>query len=147
MDGYNTKFYRRQRDGNPIHKGGGKGAFCVAGSATLAEINAGKTLIAGVPGQQIRVIGGYMRVNGGALAALTALELQESDGTPVIVSWAVAQLADASRWELRSVITGQTIGAGFNAALAVGNGVKLVKTGSDATTATGVEYILDYVIE
>lgn len=147
MSQYNQKFYRRQKDGNPTHKGGGTAVHSVRGTATLAEINAGKTLITGIPGQQIRVIGGYMRVNGGALGALTALVIEESDGSPDIVSWAQANLTDASRWDLRTVITGQTIGAGFNAALTAGQGVSLSKTGSDATTATDIEYVLDYVIE
>lgn len=141
----NTRVYREQASGNIVSKAGGSVQFTVTGTATLAEVNAGKTILPGIPGMQIKVVGGRVKANG-AFETLTAIELQESDGSPVIVSWAQAQLTDGAVFNLRSTTSGQTIGAGFAAALTAGNGVKLVKTGTAGATATSLDYVIDYVL-
>jgi hypothetical protein len=145
MASYNSAVYHRQGDGNPTYEGGGSGVFTVVGSATLAEVNAGKTVIEGVSGKQIKVVGGWLKSTG-AFAALTAIEFQESDGSPVIASYAQANLTNGAVFNMRNTITGQTMGAGFMAALTAGNGVKVTKTGSDGTTATQIDYAIDFVL-
>jgi len=142
---YNQPCYSRQRDGNPSFQGGGSVVYSVQGTATLAQINAGLTVVAGVPGQQIKVIGGRVKANG-AFEALTAIELQEEDGSPVIAGWSQATLTNGAVFDLRNTISGQTIGAGFMAALTAGKGLLLTKTGGTATTATSLDYIIDFVV-
>lgn len=142
----NVPTYGRQGDGAILHKGGGKNVFSVQGTATLAEVNASKVLVAATPGQTIRPIGGRLKFNG-AFGAMTALVLQDTAGSVTIISIAQAQAADGAVFDFRNTITGQTIGAGFAAALTAGLGIQIAKTGSSATGGTSVEYIIDYVVE
>lgn len=138
--------YFRDGDGAFLNEAGGSQVFTrVLAGITLAQINAGYTVLSGVAGQQIMIVGGRLK-SSGAFAALTAIELQESDGSPVIVTWAQAQLTDGAVFDLRNTITGQTIGAGFGTALTSGKGVVITKTGSAGTTATGVDLIVDYIV-
>ena len=112
-------------------------------TATLAEINAGKTLIDGVAGKTISIVG----IEGkavGTFAALTSVEVEDTNGTPVaIISTAVANLDDDY---IAAGQTGNTIGAGYLGALTTGAGVAVTKTGSTGTGGTSITYKIDYII-
>ena len=111
---------------------------------TLAEINAGKTLLAGVAGKTITVVGVDAKVSGN-FAATTSVDLEDTNGTPVaIATAAVAALTDAAI--LDSTTANVTMGAGFLGALTAGEGIAVTNTGSAATTGTSITYKVDYVI-
>ncbi len=141
----NTPVYQDQYTGVTQFAGGGAMVFAIVANATLAEVNAGKTLIAGVAGFKITVVNIHAKSNG-TFAALTAITVSESDGSPLIVTYAQAQLADAARFNAWNTVSGQTVGAGFGVELAAGNGVTVQKTGSTATTATSIDFIILYML-
>lgn len=112
-------------------------------SATLAEINAGKVLIAGVAGQKITVVDYAARVTGN-FAAGTAIILESNNGTPVLVTTlAEAGLTDGAL--LRPSSANTTLGAGYSAPLGTGDGLQVVNSGSAQTTGTSVSFTLTYV--
>lgn len=111
---------------------------------TLAESNAGKTLLAGVAGKTITVVGVDAKVSGN-YAATTSVDLEDTNGTPVaIATAAVAALTDGA--VLDSTTANVTMGAGFLGALTTGEGIAVTNTGSAATGATSITYKVDYVI-
>lgn len=134
----------RRDDGNLMSKGGGSAVFTIVVAVTLAELNASKIVIAPIPGKSVMIVGGRLRSTG-AFGTLTSIQLREADDSPVIITWAQAQLTDAAVFNFRNTTSGQTIGAGFGVALTAGNGVEIASVGV-ADTATKVDLILDYVI-
>ena len=110
--------------------------------ATLAQINAGKVLIAGASGQKITVVDYIARVAGN-FAAGTSIELESTNGTPVAVSTiAEAALTDGAILTRSSAST--TLGAGFGAQLGSGDGLQIVNNGSAQTTGTSVTLTITY---
>lgn len=116
------------------------------GDVSLAEINAGKIVLPVITGRQYKIVGGYLKSTG-AFAALTSIDIEDTNSSPVqIASYAQAQLTDGAEFNLQSTVSGQTKGAGWLAALTASKGVRVIKKGSNGTTATKVTVILLYVI-
>lgn len=111
-------------------------------TATLAEINAGKTLIAGVASKSITVLNYTARVNGN-FATGTAVILQSSNGTPVLVT-TIAEAGLTTGAVLTPASANTTLGAGFAAPLGVGDGLRVVNSGSAQTGGTSIEFTLTY---
>lgn len=112
-------------------------------TATLAELNAGKVLIAGTATKQIRVVDYTARVVG-AFTTTTSADLQsETTGTKV-TALGVAGLTNGAVLQPASANT--TIGAGFAADLEVGEGLKVVNTGSAAAGGTSITFTVSYAI-
>ncbi len=112
-------------------------------TASTAEINAGKTLVAGVTGKKIRVIGVVQRVVGN-FAACTSVDVQSSNGTPVkVLVSAVAALTNGAL--LFPSSANVTPGAGFALDLGVNDGLVVANVGSAATTGTSIQYTVTYV--
>lgn len=113
-------------------------------SATLAEINAGKVLIAGVTGKQITILDFVERVTGN-FATGTAMVLESTNGTPVLVQTElVAALTNGAIVLPQASDTNETLGAGFAVALGVNDGLQVVKTGSAMTGGTKVDFQITY---
>lgn len=113
-------------------------------TATLAEINAGKTLIPAVSGKSIKVLDYIMRVAGN-WATATSVDLQSSNGTPVKVNVAlIAALTDGA--VLVPPASNVTLGAGFGAALGAGDSLKVVNVGTAGTGGTSITYTITYAI-
>lgn len=111
-------------------------------TATLAEINAGKTLVAGVTGKAITVTNLTARVAGN-FAATTSVDVQSSNGTPVKTNvLAVAALTTGAVLIPGSANT--TLGAGFAVPLGADDGLRVVNTGSAATTGTSIQFTVTY---
>lgn len=115
---------------------------------TIAEVNAGATLLPAIPGHKYRMINGAMIAIGGAAAAHTTIVISGTSGTArSLVAFAVAQTAENTL--LQPGITGAAIltgGASYtandeNTAITVG------KTGNNITTATHIDILFTYVIE
>jgi len=112
-------------------------------SVSLAELNAGKTLIAAVTGSQILVTDVNI-VCDGSFGALTSAEIEDSSATVNICSVAQAQMTDDA--VLSKGIAGFTAGVGMGEGVTVSESVVITKTGSNATTATGLVVTLHYIL-
>jgi hypothetical protein len=106
----------------------------VVTTATLAQINAGLTLVPAVASVTLKPVG-YLVIPNGSFAALTDIRLSDTADTPVdILTIAQAQAGDGV---VHTVGVGtHTRGAGFAVDLTEGKGIQIRKTGSAGTTAT-----------
>jgi len=117
--------------------------FSAQVEVTLAELNAGKTIIAAVPGSQILVLD-FNIVCDGAFGALTSAELEDSSGTVNVCSLAQAQMTDDAI--LFKGATGVTPGVGLAEAVTIGESLDITKTGADATTATKLTVAITWIL-
>ena len=115
---------------------------------TIAEVNAGATLVAAVTGKSIRMVNCKAIAVGGAAAAVTTVNVLGTVSTSrKLVAFAQANLTQST--VLTAGGTGGTVladGASYTANDA-GTGVTVGKTGSAVTTATHIDVIFDYVLE
>ncbi len=111
-------------------------------TVTLAEINAGKVIFPAMPNVQLKITNFCVKSTG-AFAALTSILIQDTADTPVVVATlAQAQLTDGAI--LIPGSTGVTLGAGFSGNLTLGKGLQIIKSGSNGTTATGLDIWFSY---
>ena len=111
---------------------------------TLAQINAGATLIAGVTGRIITVLDYKAKVTGN-FTTTTAVLVQDTTGTPVIIATnAVAALTDGNI--LNEKTSNVTMGAGYLAALGAGKGIVVANSGTAAAGGTSITFRIDYTI-
>ena len=111
-------------------------------TATIAQINAGLVLVAGVSGKSVKVLNYIARVAGN-FATGTSVELESTNGTPVAVSTlAEAGLTDGAVLVPASANT--TLGVGFGKAMGAGDGLKVVNNGTAQTGGTSIEFTIEY---
>ena len=123
--------------------------LCTRHRVTVAEINAGHELLPAIVGKSYRMIQCLAIAYGGAVGTTTTVDLlgTQAAGSVKLVAYAQANLTQST--VLVSGGTGAAVQADAasytvcdaNTAITVG------KTGGDADTATGVDFILTYVIE
>jgi predicted RecA/RadA family phage recombinase len=113
---------------------------------TIAEINAGSTLVPAIPGRRYRLVDAL--AIGGAVAAVTTIDILGTVTTDrKLVAFGQAALTQST--VVRAGATGGVIladGASFtqndaNTALKIG------KTGADITTATSVDVVVTYAAD
>lgn len=124
-------------------------AVTVRKRLTIAQVNAGATLVAAVPGMKHRLIDVLAIAVGGAAGSVTTVDVlaTQSASSVKLAAFAQAQLAQST--VLRPGVSGCTVladGASFkqndvNTAITAG------KTGSDVDTATHIDFILTYATE
>lgn len=114
---------------------------------TIAEINAGATLVAAVAGKSIRMVSCKAIAIGGAAGAVTTVDVLGTLSTGrKLVAFAQANLTQST--VLTDGDTGGAVladGASYTANDA-GTAVTVGKTGSNVTTATHIDVIFDYVL-
>jgi len=114
---------------------------------TIAEINAGATLVAAVTGKSIRMVACKAISIGGAAGAVTTVDVLGTATTGrKLVAFAQASLTQST--VLTDGGTGAAVladGASYTAN-DVGTAVTVGKTGSNVTTATHIDVIFDYVL-
>lgn len=114
---------------------------------TIAEINAGATLVAAVAGKSIRMVSCKAIAIGGAAGAVTTVDVLGTLSTGrKLVAFAQANLTQST--VLTDGGTGAAVladGASYTANDA-GTAVTVGKTGSNVTTATHIDVIFDYVL-
>lgn len=116
---------------------------------TIAEVNAGATLLAAIPGHKYRMVGCTAISVGGAAGAVTTVDVLATQSTSSVKLVAFAQANLTQSAVLKDGGTGATVladGASYvandaNTAITVG------KTGSSVTTATHIDINFTYVIE
>jgi len=114
--------------------------FAVLG-ITPAQLNTGHYLV--LPQHMLRLVinGIFIRVNSAQIGAVTDVRISTDEATPVDLA-TVLQANATSGVKLNEASTNMSLGAGFAVALNQGVGIKLRKTGSDATGAFTVDVIL-----
>lgn len=116
--------------------------------ATIAEVNAGLTLLPALVGFKYRITDVIAISVGGAAAAVTTVDIIGTQTTAVKLA-AFAQASLTQSTVLRPGVSGCTVladGASFVACDA-NTAITIGKTGSNVTTATHIDVILSYVIE
>lgn len=118
--------------------------YTLVGTATLAQINAGTTILAGVTNRIITPVFYQLKING-AFTTATSIDLTDTNGTPVnITSLAIAGATNGAL--ILPTTANITNGAGYLAPLTTGAGLKIGKTGSTAAGGTSVLYTIQYII-
>jgi hypothetical protein len=116
---------------------------------TIAQVNAGATILAAVPGQKYRLIEASAIAVGGAAAAVTTVDIlgtQSATGVK-LVAYAVASLTENT--QLKSGGSGAAIlaaGASY-APNDVNTAITIGKTGASVTTATHIHILITYAID
>lgn len=115
---------------------------------TIAEVNAGATLVPAVTGKSIRMVACKAISVGGAAGAVTTVDVLGTLSTGrKLVAYAQANLTQST--VLVDGGTGGAVladGASYTANDA-GTAITVNKTGSNVTTATHIDVIFDYVLE
>lgn len=115
---------------------------------TIAQVNAGATLLAAVTGYKYKMVQCSAISIGGAASAVTTVDVIGTQSTAVILV-AFGQAALTENTELRAGDTGGVIlaaGASFVANDAA-TAITVGKTGSDVATATHIDIMFSYVLE
>lgn len=114
-------------------------------SATLAELNAGKTIVADRAGHILTPVD-LLLVFNGTFTTATDIRLSDTNGTPVdILTLAIAGATANTRIGNTST-SNITWGAGFLAALTAHKGIQIRKTGSNAAGGTSISGYVAYLI-
>ncbi|MGE0363364.1 MAG: hypothetical protein AB7R67_21810 [Vicinamibacterales bacterium] len=116
---------------------------------TIAQVNAGATILPAVAGRKYRLIDVLGIAVGGAAGAVTTVDVLGTQGASGVKLAAFAQASLTQSTVLRPGVAGTAVladGASFvqndvNTALTIG------KTGSSVTTATHIDVILTYALE
>lgn len=158
---YQPKCYRKQGGDEWVIANGGKITVESGGQinhdevvrnirakSTIAEVNAGKTLLPALDGYKYRMVDCLAIAIGGAAGAVTTVDILGTQTTEKkLVAYAQASLTQSTI--LRAGEAGAAVladGASFVACDA-NKAITIGKTGSDITTATHVDVVLSYVIE
>ena len=115
---------------------------------TTAEINAGHELLPAIAGRAYRIVSVRAIAYGGAVGATTTVDLlgTQSAGGVKLVTFARADLIQSA--VLTDAADGTILADGASyVACDVTTAITVGKTDSDVTTATGVDFIITYVIE
>lgn len=116
---------------------------------TIAEVNAGVTLLPAVPGLKYRLVSASAISVGGAAGAVTTVDVLATQSTSSVKLVAYAQASLTQNTQLNSGASGAAILAGGASYVQndANTAITLGKTGSDVTTATHIDTILSYVLE
>lgn len=115
------------------------------GTVTLANIQSGITLIAGVVGRTIKVLRYFVKVNGTFTTGASVI-LQDTNSTPVVITtMLVAALTTGSKISSEMVIANVTDGAGFKANLTADKGIAIPAVASMAG-GTSLLISIDYML-
>lgn len=116
---------------------------------TIANINAGYTLLPAIPGWKYRLVDATAIAYGGACAAVTSVDIKSTQATAAVALVTLAQANLTQSTVLSAGATGAAVladGASF-APNDAGAAITIIKNGSDVTTCTGIDVILTYALE
>lgn len=116
---------------------------------TIAEVNAGATILAALAGFKYRMVDASIIAVGGAAAAHTSIDISGTLSTArKLVAFLVAGTTQSTLLRAGAATNGVLLadGASFTANDA-NTAITIGKTGSDVTTATHVDISFSYVIE
>lgn len=145
----------RDKDGNVIDfKAGAVGAqhgsvFNIRKRFTIAEVNAGATILPAIAGQRYRMVDASIIAVGGAAAAHTSIDILGTLSTSrKLVAFLVAGTTQSTLLRAGAATNGVLLadGASFTQN-DVNTAITVSKTGSDVTTATHVDISFSFVVE
>lgn len=116
---------------------------------TIAEVNAGVTLLAARTGIKYRLVDVIAIAVGGAASGVTTVDVLGTQATASVKLAAFAQASLTRSAVLRPGVSGTAVladGASF-AACDAAAAITANKTGSDVATATHIDFILSYCHE
>lgn len=117
------------------------------GRVTLAQLNAGVTILPNTEGRQYMVLRS-VHVYNGTFTTATLINFGTTEASPtVIVSTAIANATTGTVHGLGESGTSTVTVANHGIALAKGYGLQFYKTGSDAAGGTDIYYFVEYCIE
>lgn len=119
---------------------------CVCGTATTAEVIAGKLIVPPDSAKAVIVTGGWMRATGSADTA-TSVDIKDTTDTPVVaVAIAVAALIDGAvvDFDAAANVTWTTYGVAHTK----GKGLQILQTtaAGGLGTTTAVDYVVRYIL-
>jgi hypothetical protein len=116
---------------------------------TIAQVNAGATLLTAVPGMRYRMVSASAIAVGGAVGATTTVDILGTQSASGVKLVAFAQANLTQNTQLTSGGTGAAILAGGLSYVLndAGTAITVGVTGSAITTATHVDVIMTYVQE
>jgi hypothetical protein len=116
--------------------------------ATIAEVNAGFTLLSAIPGMSYRMVSATAIAVGGAAGAVTTVDILGTlSSSRKLVAFAQASLTQSA--VLKDGGTGATVladGASYTAN-DVNTAITVGITGAAVTTATHIDFQINYVLE
>lgn len=124
-------------------------AYQVRTRFTIAEVNAGATVLAALTGYKYRMVACTAIAVGGAAGAVTTVDILGTQSTSSVKLVAYAQASLTQSAVLNAGDSGAAVladGASFVACDA-GTAITIGKTGSNVTTATHIDIILTYGID
>lgn len=151
-----AKVYERQgadvlvvKDGGVILGEGAGFIQSIRRRCTIAEVNAGVTLLAALPGFKYRMVGCKAIAVGGAAAAVTTVDVLATQAASGVKLAAFAQASLTQSTVLTAGGTGAAVLAdgASHATNDVNTAITVGKTGASVTTATHIDIIFDYVVE
>lgn len=116
---------------------------------TIAQVNAGATIVPAISGQKLRMTRCTAIAVGGAAGAVTTVDILGTQATASVKLVAYAQASLTQSAVLKDGAAGATVladGASY-AANDVNTAITIGHTGASVTTATAIDVNLDYVIE
>lgn len=116
---------------------------------TIAEVNAGVTLLSAISGYKYRMVRATAIAVGGAAGAVTTVDILATQSTSSVKLVAFAQASLTQSAVLKDGGTGTTVladGASYVANDA-NTAITVNKTGASVTTATHIDIAFDYVLE
>jgi len=116
---------------------------------TIAEINAGVTLLAAVTGYKIRMLECLAIAYGGAVGATTTVDVlaTQAAGSVKLVAYAQAGLTRSAVLKAGGTNAAVLADGASYVANDEATAVTVGKTGADLTTATGVDIIMTYALD
>jgi hypothetical protein len=158
---YQPKIYRKQGGNELVIASGGvvnpeSGCAILGGlvqnvrrRCTIAEVNAGVTLLAAIAGYKYRMVGCTAVSVGGAAAAVTTVDVLATQSTSSVKLVAYAQAGLTQSAVLKDGGTSAAVladGASYVANDA-NTAITVNKTGASVTTATHIDVNFSYVVE
>jgi hypothetical protein len=119
--------------------------FSVSANVTLAQVNAGITILPAVTGQTYKVNHFLLTAVGGTTAGCTSVNISDTTGTPVNAA-AVAIAALTSGTPVDETISGVTLTAFAPTALTANQGIQVRHVGSACTTSTSFNVVVFFTI-
>jgi hypothetical protein len=116
---------------------------------TVAQVNAGATVLAAITGLKYRVADMALIAIGGAAATATTVDILSTQSASSVKLLAAAVAGLTQNTLLRAGAANATILAGGVSFVAndVNTEITISKTGSNVATATHIDVLLSYVIE
>ena len=113
--------------------------------ATVAEINAGHVLVTCPAGRQLQLVDVVAIAYGGAVGTTATVDIIEETSSTKFVTFGQADLVQSATLTMAANGTDLADGASYEP-MTADKDILVSKTGGDADTATGVRFIISYII-